>query len=73
MLFERLKLCFIVTFDAQHVAMGLIASTSLAGVSVHTGSYPCDVLHPCAANVLVHSGAAVATAAPPCGLAASLG
>jgi len=40
------------------VAMALMASTSVAGVSVLTGFNPCDVL--------VHSGAAAETAAPPC-------
>jgi len=38
--------------------MALMASTSVAGVSVLTGFNPCDVL--------VHSGAAAETAAPPC-------
>jgi len=40
------------------VAVGLMASTSLAGISVLTGTNPCDV-H-------AHGGEAVATAAPPC-------
>ena len=40
------------------MAMALMASTSVAGVSVLTGFNPCDVL--------VHSGAAAETAAPPC-------
>ena len=52
------KLATRLAHKAIAVAMALMASTSLAGVSVHTGSNPCDV-H-------AHGGAAVATAAPPC-------
>ena len=52
------KLATRLAHEAIAVAMALMASTSLAGVSVHTGSNPCDV-H-------AHGGAAVATAAPPC-------